>query len=636
MTEPTIAENSTYNTRIELIIAVSNFGIRAGCSMHLTSGQTKSTMYFQGNKGCSASIKAKYSPTEDHWRVEYLVDHDHDTPLCKPKPIKQHLDYLVQQQIHLHVNLKTLQLNIKNILNCEIDYQVIRRSLERAKALIDGSHGQNPWELLKGYLERLNQSNINGKILETQTQEGKKCVRIYWETTYTRKLLASPSFTRVIMMDATFLHEFHKGKLLIVATMLPTRSIHPLAFCYAELESTETYTFMLKNLIPSLPDDNLIIIADQHKGIISSVKALLPNSTYIPCAFHLKRNMGRQTREFTDLLRAENKDDAMKKWRTFKQRLPKTAMKLEEYIPYLCKPLQQPRTLGYTTQSPLEGLNHALDDIRSESVPVIIRGTLIWSIEHMLLISQRLEGETHMFIQIVQEALELTDSESRNLTVVDEGESNPVVHDYDHYYKIHSEGGKPVCECRHQEVYGYPCKHIVKLSKVRRDINLFDLVDDIYHTENVQEVVRVDTTEVPSLDGIIPEPIGEPDADLPQPGRPKKPKRILHPKDKAIMKKAEQGQKNNDASRKKSPLALRNPKDIYGNHGSPVLTLSKENLKGHLRKMFNEQEQIRLIDILAHFDNYGVSVQDLHRCISEMLEDGEIYNIGDGYERTKI
>lgn len=297
------------------------------------------------------------------------------------------------------------------------------------------------------------------------------------------------------MMDATFLHELHKGKLLIVATMLPTRNIHPLAFCYGELESTETYTFLSKNLIPSLPDDNLIIIADQHKGIISSVRSLLPNSTYIPCAFHLKRNMGKETREFTDLLRAKHQEDAMQKWRTFKQRLPKTAAKLEEYIPYLCKPLQQPRTLGYTTQSPLEGLNHALNDIRSESVPVLIRRTLIWSIEHMLHISQRLEGETHMFIQIVQEALELTDSESQNLTVVDARNSNPEVHDLDHYYKIHFEGDKLTCECRHQEVYGYPCKHIVKLSKVRRDINLFDLVDDVYRTENVKEMVRMDITE---------------------------------------------------------------------------------------------------------------------------------------------
>ena len=357
--------------------------------------------------------------------------------------------------------------------------------------------------------------------------------------------------------------------------------------------------------------------------IISSVKALLPNSTYIPCAFHLKRNMGRQTREFTDLLRAKNKDDVMEKLRTFKQRLPKTAKKLEEYIPYLCKPLQQPRTLGYTTQSPLEGLNHALNDIRSELVPVLIRGTLIWSIEHMLNIFQRLEGETNMFIQIVQNALELTDSESQNLTVVDGEKSNQSVHELDYYYKIHFEMGKLVCECRHQEVYGYQCKHIVKLSKVRSDINLFDLVDDIYRTENVMEVVRMDTTEVPSLEGIIPEQIDEPDTDLPQPGRPKKNKRILHPKEKAVMKKTEQCQ-NMNSTQRTSTLEQTIPCNRNGYHGIPVLKLSYQNLKDHLISIFNEKRRIRLIEILASFQNYGASVDDLHKCIMEMIDDGEI------------
>jgi len=48
-----------------------------------------------------------------------------------------------------------------------------------------------------------------------------------------------------------------------------------------------------------------------------------------------------------------------------------------------------------------------------------------------------------------------------------------------------------------------------------------------------------------------------------------------------------------------------------------------------LIKLFNEKERIRLIDILAYFDNYGVSVQALHRCINDLLENGNIYNDGD-------
>jgi len=94
------------------------------------------------------------------------------------------------------------------------------------------------------------------------------------------------------------------------------------------------------------------------------------------------------------------------------------------------------------------------------------------------------------------------------------------------------------------------------------------------------EVVRMDTTEVPSLDGVIPESIDEPDTDLSQPGRPKKPKRILHPKEKAIMKKTEQTQ-NKKSSQRKSILVDTIPCDRNGFHGTPALTLSQQNLKKH-------------------------------------------------------
>jgi len=100
------------------------------------------------------------------------------------------------------------------------------------------------------------------------------------------------------------------------------------------------------------------------------------------------------------------------------------------------------------------------------------------------------------------------------------------------------------------------------------------------------------------------------------------------------MKKTEQTQ-NKKSSQKKSILADIIPCDRNDFHGTPALTLSQQNLKKHLRNIFNKKDRRRLIDILAYFENFGVSVQDLHKCIMEMIDDGEIISDGEALVKTQ-
>jgi len=42
-----------------------------------------------------------------------------------------------------------------------------------------------------------------------------------------------------------------------------------------------------------------------------------------------------------------------------------------------------------------------------------------------------------------------------------------------------------------------------------------------------------------------------------------------------------------------------------------------------------------LIDILAYFENFGVSILDLHKCIMEMIDDGKIIRDGEALVITQ-
>ena len=103
----------------------------------------------------------------------------------------------------------------------------------------------------------------------------------------------------------------------------------------------------------------------------------------------------------------------------------------------------------------------------------------------------------------------------------------------------------------------------------------------------------------------------------------------MHPKEITARKQLDKSRETNGTVKKGSKSENTIPPDSTGNHSYPVVKLSYENVKKHVITLFNEIHRIRLIDLLARFDDNGVSVLDLHRCITELLEDGDIYNDGE-------
>ncbi|KAK0575022.1 hypothetical protein LWI29_032717 [Acer saccharum] len=83
----------------------------------------------------------------------------------------------------------------------------------------------------------------------------------------------------VVSIDATHLTGSVKGVLLIASAKDGDSKIYPLAFGFAPSECKGSWTWFLSELkkgIGSLQD--LVIISDRHRGIISAMKKVFPDA----------------------------------------------------------------------------------------------------------------------------------------------------------------------------------------------------------------------------------------------------------------------------------------------------------------------------------------------------------------------
>jgi len=132
------------------------------------------------------------------------------------------------------------------------------------------------------------------------------------------------------------------GVLLAATGLDGAGQIVPLAFCIAETESEETWTYCLTHLLrgsPWLNAPSILILSDREKGLSNAVEALLPCACHTFCAFHIAKNVNPSLTKgsrklFFQMARAQNVE-------TFEELLAK----LRE---------SQPRAAEYIEQIPLE------------------------------------------------------------------------------------------------------------------------------------------------------------------------------------------------------------------------------------------------------------------------------------------
>lgn len=99
---------------------------------------------------------------------------------------------------------------------------------------------------------------------------------------------------KVVGIDGTWLRGICKGVLLVAVAKDGNGQMYPIAWVVVDFESHETWSWFIGLLIKDLDlgnGENMTILSDKHKGIMSAVKQLLPNAEQRFCSRHLFGNL---------------------------------------------------------------------------------------------------------------------------------------------------------------------------------------------------------------------------------------------------------------------------------------------------------------------------------------------------------
>ncbi|CAI9295973.1 unnamed protein product [Lactuca saligna] len=98
---------------------------------------------------------------------------------------------------------------------------------------------------------------------------------------------------RVIGLDGCFLKGQIKGELLTAIGRDADNHVYPIAWAVIDVENKDNWTWFIELLVADLDLDcgrGLVVISDQHKGLLQAVTKLLPYVEHRQCARHIYAN----------------------------------------------------------------------------------------------------------------------------------------------------------------------------------------------------------------------------------------------------------------------------------------------------------------------------------------------------------
>nr|XP_043630529.1 uncharacterized protein LOC122601860 [Erigeron canadensis] len=98
---------------------------------------------------------------------------------------------------------------------------------------------------------------------------------------------------RIIHLDGCFLKTVCKGELLSAVGRDANNHIFPIAWAVVTVENKENWAWfidLLKDDLDLGSGNGIALMSDQHKGLIESVKDILPNAEHRQCARHIYAN----------------------------------------------------------------------------------------------------------------------------------------------------------------------------------------------------------------------------------------------------------------------------------------------------------------------------------------------------------
>ncbi|KAI3501827.1 hypothetical protein L1887_29853 [Cichorium endivia] len=171
--------------------------------------------------------------------------------------------------------------DIKQKFRCQVSIGQCRRAKKWAKDLIEGKlaeHYARIWD----YSNELLRSNPGStcQVGVTCNPDGKNYFHKFYICFKALSNGWKRGCRRVIGLDGCFLKGEVKGELLTAIGRDANNQVYPIAWAVVNVENKPNWTWFLELLNDDLTLDGgrgLVIISDQHKGLLEAVKDILPH-----------------------------------------------------------------------------------------------------------------------------------------------------------------------------------------------------------------------------------------------------------------------------------------------------------------------------------------------------------------------
>ncbi|KAI3509487.1 hypothetical protein L1887_24793 [Cichorium endivia] len=212
--------------------------------------------------------------------------------IVSPEWIGRH--YMTEIANKPKIKLREMITDIKQKFRCQVSIGQCRRAKKWAKDLIEGKlaeHYARIWD----YSNELLRSNPGStcQVGVTCNPDGKNYFHKFYICFKALSNGWKRGCRRVIGLDGCFLKGEVKGELLTAIGRDANNQVYPIAWAVVNVENKPNWTWFLELLNDDLTLDGgrgLVIISDQHKGLLEAVKDILPHVEHRQCARHIYAN----------------------------------------------------------------------------------------------------------------------------------------------------------------------------------------------------------------------------------------------------------------------------------------------------------------------------------------------------------
>ncbi|XP_052625692.1 uncharacterized protein LOC128132781 [Lactuca sativa] len=291
-----------FESPAQLKFCVTNYAVSHGYRIYFEKCDSQRIVARCGNRKeenkCPFRIYAAWMYKERSFQIK-AMNGDHKCSrqfkfgsIVSPEWIGRH--YVTEIANKPKMKLQEMIDDIRQRYRCVVSIGQVRRARKWAKNLIEGKlteHYARIWD----YAHELLRSNPGStcQVGVTTNPDGKNYFHRFYICFKALSVSWKRGCRRVIGLDGCFLKGQVKGELLTAIGRDANNQVYPIAWAVVDVENKSNWTWFLELLsgdLDLIDGSGLVVISDQHKGLLQSVKDVLPHVEHRQCARHIYAN----------------------------------------------------------------------------------------------------------------------------------------------------------------------------------------------------------------------------------------------------------------------------------------------------------------------------------------------------------